>query len=300
MYNQQVISIEKAAQVTQDKWCYAETLLAGWMLHTLSHCCDKFDFLHRFWIHATFVLCAEELTSFYNNHSYLQRDYSGDVSCYYINVVLNKEDNNCFFMRSSYSKMNCRSLFQQNELCLDQVQSGKQQRFKRVLIFGGKMTRGQRFSLFQNQPSLSNGCLPQLPQPSLYRLESALWLHLAQLMTVERSRSLPAQLLHSLLDPIHSSSHAHTTDSVGFFHPFLKISFITRSTNTPDSGCPYFNTYTRLYREFDLLFPKNRTSNQARKTQKSSEPFYDHHLLVNLFSLISNHEHVQMTVGSEK
>ena len=97
-----VICFKNAFEGIQDRNCYSE--VQSWNIYgsvTLvsesansTICTNSNSF-------TPFLRCTTELTSFFNNHSFLYR--TGREGCYSIDPIPSKEDNNCFFSGSSCS-----------------------------------------------------------------------------------------------------------------------------------------------------------------------------------------------------
>ena len=91
-----VLYLANAAEGIQDRCCYSEetssNIYRSGSIPTLSvnstACTNSNSY-------APLCSCSTELTSFFNNQSFLYR--TGSVSCYYHWIIPNKEDNNCFF-----------------------------------------------------------------------------------------------------------------------------------------------------------------------------------------------------------
>lgn len=100
--NCQILFIQSSEELTQNRCCYSESkcssIYASYRLlnyETInSTVCINSDSL------APCCCCSMELTSFFNNHSYLYSTRSGE-GCYYITQTPYKEDSNCFFSGSS-------------------------------------------------------------------------------------------------------------------------------------------------------------------------------------------------------
>ena len=98
-----VILVDDAAEEIQDRCCYSEETsycIYGSTTNLKSESINS-TICTNSNSYAPFCRCLTELTSFFNNHSFLYR--TGDVSCYYLYVTPNKEDINCFFSGSSCS-----------------------------------------------------------------------------------------------------------------------------------------------------------------------------------------------------
>ena len=94
--NNYVLYLSSAAEGIQDRCCYSEE--TSWDIYGSSSLVSEsvnstICTNSNSW--APYCRCSTELTSFFNNHSFLYR--TGNVICYYHNVIPSGEGNNCFF-----------------------------------------------------------------------------------------------------------------------------------------------------------------------------------------------------------
>ena len=98
-----MLYLSSEVEEIQDRCCYSEET-SSWIYGSSTNLksesvnstiCTNSDS----W--APYLRCSTELTSFFNNNSFLYR--TGTVSCYYLSPTPSKEDINCFFSGSSCS-----------------------------------------------------------------------------------------------------------------------------------------------------------------------------------------------------
>ena len=95
--------IANAAEGIQDRCCYSEE--TSWHIYgstTLASESVNSTICTNSNSYAPYLCCSTELTSFFNNHSFLYRT-GGYVSCYRISTTPSKENSSCYFSGSSCS-----------------------------------------------------------------------------------------------------------------------------------------------------------------------------------------------------